>query len=155
MNEDRRALTSVLEAGALDRDHLSVHSISPYDRTLARVRADRARIVSEFRSSVNMSKAEIAAWLDTDVSHSVGWRRGPHEESVGHQSGRRILQILKTPESRLTDEDLLHMRTVLGFIRRHLAQRPRNDNAESKWACSLKNWGRDPSRTRRMARTMK
>ena len=124
-------------------------SLSPYHRTLTRVRADRARIVSEFRKSVNMSIVEIAAWLDTDESHSVGWRRGPREESVGHQSGRRILQIMKKPEARLTDEDLIHMRTVVGFVRRHLAQRPRNDVPESKWACSLKNWGHDPTRTRR------
>ena len=123
--------------------------MTPYAGALVRVRADRARIVTEFRKSVNMKADELAAWLDTDESNAVGWRRGPREESIGHQSGRRILQIMKKPETRLTDEDLLHMRTVVGFVRRHLAQRPRNDVPESKWACSLKNWGHDPTRTRR------
>ena len=121
---------------------------SPYARALLRVRAHRARIVTEFRKAVNMSRAELAAWLDTDESHSVGWRRGPGEESVGHQAGRRILQIMKTPKGRLSDQDLLHMRTVVGFVRRHLTQRPRSDSTESRWARSLKNWGHDPARTR-------
>ena len=123
--------------------------MTPYARALVRVRADSKRIVTEFHKSVNMRPADLAAWLDSDESHAVGWRRGPREESVGHQSGRRVLQILKTPKERLTDQDLLHMRTVVGFVRRHLAQRPREDSAGSRWARSLKNWGHDPTRTRR------
>ena len=114
---------------------------------------DRERILREFREAVNMTPLELRAWLDTDESHEVGWRHSPGEESVGHQSGRRILEILKTPKGRITDQDLLHMRTVIGFVRRHLAQRPRDDSAESRWARSLKNWGHDPTRPSHYGRT--
>jgi hypothetical protein len=117
---------------------------SPYQRRLARVRADRERVIRDFYEAVNMTARRLQAWLDTDESHEVGWRRGPAEESVGHRSGRRIVRILRTLHAKLTDEDLLHMRTVVGYIRRHLAQRPRKDIATSRWAHSLKNWGHDP-----------
>ena len=126
---------------------------SPYQRRLMRARTDRERILRDFNEAVNMASRELRAWLDTDESHEVGWRHQPGEESVGHQSGRRIVEILKTPKERLTDQDLLHMRTVVGFIRRHLAQRPRNDTPESRWARSLKNWGHDPTRPSRYGRT--
>ena len=36
------------------------------------------------------------------------------------------------------------MRTVVGYIRRHLAQRPEGDISETRWRYSLKNWGHDP-----------
>ena len=120
---------------------------SPYQRRLARVRADRERIICDFSEAVNMTARRLQAWLDTDESHAVGWRRAPADESVGHQSGRRIVRILRTPHARLTDQDLLHMRTVVGYVRRHLAQRPFKDIAASRWAHSLKNWGHDPTKT--------
>ena len=120
---------------------------SPYQRRLARVRADRERIIRDFREAVNMTARELQAWLETDQSNTVGWRRAPAEESVGHQSGRRIVQILRTPPASLTDQDLLHMRTVVGYVRRHLAQRPFKDITTSRWAYSLKNWGHDPTKT--------
>ena len=121
---------------------------SPYQRRLARVRADRERIIRDFREAVNMTARRLQSWLDTDESNSVGWRHAPGEESVGHQSGRRIVRILRTPPAKLTDQDLLHMRAVVGYVRRHLAQRPFKDIATSRWAYSLKNWGHDPTKVR-------
>ena len=121
-------------------------------RSLARVRADRARIIRDFKTAVNMSVRELAAWLETEESHRAGWRGGANEESVGHRSGRRIVEILRTKPDRLSDWDLMHMRTVVGFVRRHLAQRPRKDVATSRWAHSLKNWGHDPTRKTRASR---
>src|SRR5215469_2082438 len=117
-----------------------------YARSLARARADRARIMRDFKQVVNMSARELAAWLETDDSHRVGWRDTANEESVGHRSGRRIVEILRTKNDRLTDWDLMHMRAVVGFVRRHVAQRPRKNAATSRWAYSLKNWGHDPIR---------
>lgn len=128
-------------------------SFATYQRALARSRADRERIIEEFHAVVNMSAAALAAWLDTDLSHAVGWRNGAREESIGHRSGRRIVELLRTRKSGLTDADLLHMRTVVGFVKRHLAQRPRDDGASTRWACSLKNWGHDPSRAARAGRS--
>lgn len=92
-----------------------------------------------------MTADELERWLRGSDSHSVGWKGsdGERRESVGHASGRLIVQILRTPEAALTEGDFAHMRKVVGFTKRHLAQRP--DNAlTSRWRYSLMNWGHDP-----------
>jgi hypothetical protein len=92
-----------------------------------------------------MSAGELAAWLATDESLRVGWKGadGTRSESVGHASGRRIAKILGKASADLTDADYAHMRKVVGFIRRHLAQEPAN-TVTSRWRYSLMNWGHDP-----------
>ena len=105
----------------------------------------KATVESEFATAVNMTADELEEWLDSPESRAVGWKGsdGGRPESVGHASGRRIVQILRTPESELTKADFEHMRKVVGFTKRHLAQRP--DNAvTSRWRYSLMNWGHDP-----------
>jgi len=105
----------------------------------------RAAVASEFAAAVNMGAAELEEWLDSPESRAVGWKgpTGSLPESVGHASGRRIVQILRTPESELTNADFEHMRKVVGFTKRHLAQRPDN-TVTSRWRYSLMNWGQDP-----------
>ena len=56
----------------------------------------------------------------------------------------KILQILATPGEDLTEHDYAHMRKVIGFCRRHLAQRPWGDVTATRWRWSLMNWGHDP-----------
>lgn len=92
-----------------------------------------------------MSAAELEEWLETPESRSVGWKGsdGARRESVGHASGRRIVAILRSRAAELTDGDYAHMRKVVGFIRRHLAQEPAN-KVTSRWRYSLMNWGHDP-----------
>jgi len=105
------------------------------------------RIREDFEATVNMDPAALETWLATEESHSVGWK-GPDGkgkgESVGHRSGRRIVQILRTPVYELEPDDYAHMRKVVGFIRRHLAQRPGRNVETSRWRYSLMNWGHDP-----------
>ena len=36
------------------------------------------------------------------------------------------------------------MRKVVGYVHRHLAQRPRDDVRNTRWRYSLLNWGHDP-----------
>jgi hypothetical protein len=36
------------------------------------------------------------------------------------------------------------MRKVLGYIKRHSAQRPSGDVTDTPWRYSLMNWGHDP-----------
>jgi hypothetical protein len=36
------------------------------------------------------------------------------------------------------------MRKVIGFIKRHTAQRPAGDVSRTRWRYSLMNWGHDP-----------
>jgi hypothetical protein len=74
----------------------------------------------------------------------VGQKRAGAKESTGHASGRRILEIRRKRVAQLTADDLRHMRKVIGYIRRHLAQRPKGDVSETRWRYSLMNWGHDP-----------
>lgn len=108
---------------------------------------DRDKVWKEFREAVNMVPTELAAWLETEESRKVGWkgRDGMAAESVGHASGRRIAAILRKQKGALTDADYVHMRKVVGYVRRHLAQRPENQ-VTSRWRWSLMNWGHDPLR---------
>jgi hypothetical protein len=105
-----------------------------------------AQVWDEFREAVNMTPEQLEDWLDTEQSRSVGQRDGG-EESTGHASGRRIVQILRTRKGDLTDDDAAHMRKVVGYVARHTAQRPdKSDDelAHTRWTASLRNWGHDP-----------
>jgi len=107
---------------------------------------DAARIRREFDEAVNMSAGELEEWLESEESRSVGQKDGG-AESTGHASGRRIVEILRTGEGDLTDDDLAHMRKVHGYVARHLAQKPAEEDVEtSRWRYSLMNWGHDPLR---------
>ena len=108
---------------------------------------DHGAIWESFNRLVNMAPADLEKWLKTDESHSVGYKGkdGKAEESVGHASGRRIVQIQRTRKPELDDDDYAHMRRVIGFIRRHTAQHgPVHDKQHSRWRYSLMNWGHDP-----------
>jgi hypothetical protein len=97
----------------------------------------------EFRDTINMTAAELEKWLGTEESKKVG-QKGGKSESTGHASGRRIVDLLRSKKSDLSDEDYWHMRKVVGYAHRHLAQRPSGDISESAWRYSLMNWGHDP-----------
>ena len=97
----------------------------------------------DFRDTVNMTAGELEKWLGTEQSKEVGQKDGGGE-STGHASGRRIVSLLQTKKSELTDDDYAHMRKVVGYAHRHLAQRPSGDISESTWRYSLMNWGHDP-----------
>ena len=60
--------------------------------------ADEPRIARAFAEAVNMTPAEIERWLETAQSRAVGWVRRGESESVGRQSGRRIIAILRSSE---------------------------------------------------------
>ena len=94
-----------------------------------------------------MTATEIDNWLRTQSSYAVGWKgaSGTARESVGHASGRQIVRILKTRKQDLTAADYAHMRKVVGFVRRHSAQRLENVYT-SRWRYSLMNWGHDPAK---------
>ncbi|MEU4807147.1 DUF3140 domain-containing protein [Actinosynnema sp. NPDC023587] len=97
----------------------------------------------DFTESVNMTAGELERWLASDESKSVGQSDGGGE-SVGHESGRRIVELLRKKKAELTEADHAHMRKVVGYVHRHLAQRPDGDVKDTKWRYSLMNWGHDP-----------
>lgn len=103
-------------------------------------------IRKEFGEAVNMAPAALEKWLETEHSKEVGWPkdRDDDTESVGHQSGRRIVEIKRKKVADLTDDDFAHMRKVVGYVHRHLKQRPSGDITDTRWRYSLMNWGHDP-----------
>ncbi|MFD3629017.1 DUF3140 domain-containing protein [Streptomyces sp. NPDC058698] len=105
---------------------------------------EREAAWDEFRELVNMSPAELDRWLASEESRSAGQHKDGGE-STGHASGRRIAEILRARRGDLTDDDYQHMRKVVGYVRRHLAQRPSGEVRDTRWRYSLMNWGHDPT----------
>jgi hypothetical protein len=104
---------------------------------------DRQQVIEDFDEIVNMTPKELEEWLETDESKSVGQSDGG-DESKGHESGRRIVEIKRKKKSDYTDDDVEHMKRVNGYVKRHLGQGPNNDVENSNWRFSLMNWGHDP-----------
>ncbi len=106
-----------------------------------------ARVVDDvwddWKKAVNMTAKELEDWLKTPESQGVG-DTGPDGESTGHESGRRIVRLLRTNKNDLDEDDAAHMRRVVGYVHRHLAQRPEGDVSRTPWRYSLMNWGHDP-----------
>ena len=105
---------------------------------------EEAAIRAEFDRLANLTNDELRSWLDTPQSRKVGMTRRGETESVGRQSARRIIAIRDTPVADLTEADYRQMRKVIGYCRRHLAQRPWGDVTDTRWRWSLMNWAHDP-----------
>ena len=104
---------------------------------------DRQRIIEEFDEAVNMTPKELEEWLQTNESKSVGQSDGGGE-SKGHESGRKIVEILKKNKTDYSNDDIDHMRRVVSYVHRHQSQKPEGDVKDSNWRRSLLNWGHDP-----------
>ncbi len=100
------------------------------------------QIYSKFRDCLNMQPTELEDWLDSEESKSVG--DNDDRESTGHRSGRRIIDIKRTKKDELSDSQYEHMNKVIGYVHRHLSQRPDGNIEDSAWRYSLMNWGHDP-----------
>ena len=101
------------------------------------------QVIQEFDGAVNMTSKELQDWLQTEESESVGQSEG-EGESKGHESGRKIVEILDKNKSDYTDDDIDHMRRVVSYVHRHQSQKPSGDVKNSNWRYSLLNWGHDP-----------
>lgn len=106
---------------------------------------EKKNVRKEFDDVVNMSALQIEKWLKTEESQSVGQKKEGDDESTGHKSGEKIIEILGKKATDLSDDDYAHMRKVVSYVRRHNAQRPKESEG-SNWEYSLKNWGHDPSK---------
>ncbi|WP_338597805.1 DUF3140 domain-containing protein [Saccharopolyspora sp. SCSIO 74807] len=102
-------------------------------------------VATDFERLVNMTPKELEQWLARAESKNAG-QPGGDGETKGHESGRRIVALLRKNRSEYTDDDLAHMRRVRAYINRHLAQRPSGDITNTTWRHSLMNWGHDPAR---------
>ena len=108
--------------------------------------ADDDTAYSDFHEVVNMTAHRLQDWLETDESKQVGQKKGGSDESTGHQMGRRIVDLLDKKKGDLSDKDREAMRKVVGYVRRHTAQRPDGDITDTAWRYSLMNWGHDPTK---------
>lgn len=107
---------------------------------------EQRETLDAFRRVVNMAPAELEDWLARQESRAVGQKPRSGAESVGHASGRRIVELRRTRQADYDDDDFAHMNKVVGYVHRHLAQRPGGDLTDSRWRYSLMNWGHDPLR---------
>ncbi|EOD49744.1 putative dna-binding protein [Neofusicoccum parvum UCRNP2] len=88
---------------------------------------DAETVVEEFNELVNMSAKELKDWLGSEESTGSGWSKDDGSgETIGHESGRKIVKILeknpkKDPEQ-YDEDDIDHMRKVVAYCKRHLAQ---------------------------------
>ena len=113
---------------------------------------DTDQAYEDFRAAVNMTPGRLETWLDSEESQSVGMTSGGGrkdepggQESKGHESGRQIVALLRKHKADLDDDDRAEMKRVVGYVHRHLAQRPTKEDVEtSRWRYSLMNWGHDP-----------
>lgn len=124
----------------------------------------------EFGETVNMTAEELKDWLGKEESAGAGWSKSDGSgETVGHErcsssrcimndmldiltlsSGRKIIKILeKNPKKdpkKYDSDDIPHMRKVVSYNKRHLAQEgAAKKNPDSKSAKSLKNVSRGAS----------
>jgi len=102
---------------------------------------DTKTVIGEFEEAVNMTAKELESWLETEDSNSVGQKDGD-EESTGHKSGKRIIELLQKND--YNEDDLAHMKKVISYVHRHSAQKPSGDVEHTRWRYSLMNWGHDP-----------
>lgn len=110
-----------------------------------RKEAEHAKISLEFGEAVNMTPAALEKWLHSEESRENGFQEKGGRETIGHHSGRRIVEIKNKKKAERTDGDYAHMQKVIGYVHRHLAQGgPEKDKAHSAWRYSLMNWGHDP-----------
>ncbi|KQT53127.1 DNA-binding protein [Aureimonas sp. Leaf454] len=108
---------------------------------------DEAEIAASFDEAVNMTPSKLESWLETEESGEVGFKSGGEaSESVGHHSGRRIVEIKRRKVADRTADDIAHMHKVVSYVHRHLAQRPKGDITQTRWRYSLMNWGHDPAK---------
>lgn len=114
---------------------------------------NQAETLAEFKKVVNMAPAALREWLGSEDSRSVGMTREGEKvtgrgdgEAVGHRMGERILALKAKKKADLDEDDYAAMRKVIGYVHRHIRQRPGGDVTDTRWRKSLMNWGHDPLR---------
>ena len=117
----------------------SLHIVEKSDR----LKPKQQKILRKFHDAINMNASEIEQWLKTKQSNSVG-QKDKKGKIKGRKSAKRIVKILRKDKSDYQKKDFKHMNKVVGYIHRHLAQKPSGDIEETPWRYSLMNWGCDP-----------
>jgi len=109
---------------------------------------EREQIYKDFKQAVNITSSDLEEWLKTEESKGVYFKEDETGELVGHESGRKIIEILHKKKADLVNTDYAHMRKVVGYVHRHTAQRPSGNIDVTPWRYSLKNWGHEPKKSK-------
>lgn len=109
----------------------------------SKLKPEQKEILADFNEAVNMNASEIKKWLKTDESKSVG-QKNKKGKIKGRKSGKKIVKILQKDRSDYKKKDFKHMKKVVSYVHRHLAQKPSGDVEDTPWRYSLMNWGNDP-----------
>lgn len=105
--------------------------------------SELARLWDDFHELVNMSSAELGAWLRTS---SADEETEALPEESGTEQGRRVLAILQKRRTDVTDADVRVMSEVIDRVRSELAAGPGEAVAERDWRHRLMLLGHDPLR---------
>ena len=126
-------------------DNISVHRARSLSlvKDNSNLKPKQQETLEDFQEAVNMDASEIKKWLKTDKSNSVG-QKDKKGKIKGRKSGKKIVKILNKDSSDYRKKDFKHMKKVVGYIHRHLAQKPSGDIKKTPWRYSLMNWGCDP-----------
>lgn len=81
---------------------------------------DQKDVIKEFNELVNVSAKDLEKWLKSNDSRSAGWpKENGDGETVGHDSGKQIVEILKSnpkkDPSKYSDDQVAHMRKVVSY----------------------------------------
>ncbi len=81
---------------------------------------NKNEVIQEFNEIVNMTASDLEKWLKSGDSRSAGWPKDDGSgESVGHDSGRKIVEILKANPNKspdkYTEDQIQHMRKVVAY----------------------------------------
>jgi hypothetical protein len=99
----------------------SLRSQKPFHSTAFTMVKPMSSVIDEFNEYVNMDVPELQQWLGTEGStENCGIKKSDGSgETVGHESGRKIIDILKKNPDRDPDgydeEDFAHMRKVVSY----------------------------------------
>ena len=99
---------------------------------------------AEFGEAVNMTANSWGPGSTATSRARSATAAGSGNESTGHEMGRHIVELRDKKAADLDDDDYARMRKVVGYVHRHLAQRPKGDVTDTRWRYSLMNWGHDP-----------
>ena len=112
-----------------------------------KLKPEQKEVLDDFNEAVNMSASEIKQWLKSDESHSVG-QKDKKGKIKGRKSGKKIVKILQKDRSDYQKKDFKHMKKVVSYVHRHLAQKPSGKIENTPWRYSLMNWGNDPMKNK-------
>jgi hypothetical protein len=98
---------------------------------------------TEFHTLVNMTSAELQAWLATDAAAE---RTESYPDQAGADRSQGVLHILGKRRTDLTPGDVEVMRSVAEEVRAARGEEPEPTAGDDAWRHRLMSLGHDPLR---------